>query len=538
MAIEPGLRLGPYVLEESIGRGSMGTVYRARHEPTQRTAVVKFLQPLANDPEAKARFRAEMQALSRLRHPNVLALYDSGEYEGVPYMVVEYAPGGSLADRISGGRRLERRAALALLRGVAAALDQAHLVGILHGDVNPANVLLGYDDTPLLADFGLARLLQPAPSPGTTAVPSGNPAYMAPERVTGGAVGPASDNYAFAALTYELLTGHVPFEGVGGLEQLYAHVHNEPPPPSRYDPTLPRGVDAVLLSGLAKDPARRWPTCGELLDALEAALGGAVVEGAEPVEAVVEERRSRLPLWIALGIAAVVLLGLIGFLISRALNPGPSISLSSNNVKAGDNVVVKGQNLPARQLGTIMIESTPQQLGNFQADSKGSFETVVTVPADVSGTHLIEACWNGSCPAKQTVNVAPSPSPSPSPSATPTQAPTPPPTAPPTATPVFTPSIRIDSTSGLNLQPNQQVTVNGSGFDPRRQYVITLRHDNGSQWQLQPPSSPQSNGSYSTTVRIPPDAPPGGAFIVACITPGDQCVQQQVSIRSAASPSR
>src|SRR5207244_3395208 len=111
---------------------------------------------------------------------------DLGEFEGVPYLVEEYAPGGRLADRISGGRRMERRAALSLLRGVAAALDYAHSVGVLHGDVNPANVLLGYDDRPLLADFGLARLLQPAPSPGSTAVPPGDPAYMAPERISGG----------------------------------------------------------------------------------------------------------------------------------------------------------------------------------------------------------------------------------------------------------------------------------------------------------------------------------------------------------------
>src|SRR5918911_1054840 len=115
MAIEPGARLGAYVLEESIGRGSLGVVYRAREEATQRTVVVRFLQPLANDPEAKARFRSELQAVSRLRHPNVLAVYDFGEYDGVPYMVVEYAPGGTLANRISEGRRLDRRAAVSLL---------------------------------------------------------------------------------------------------------------------------------------------------------------------------------------------------------------------------------------------------------------------------------------------------------------------------------------------------------------------------------------------------------------------------------------
>ena len=424
MAIAPGIRLGTYVLEESIGRGSMGIVFRARDESTQRTAVVKFLEPLANDPAAKTRFRTEMQAVIRLRHPNVLTLYDFGEYEGVPYMTVEYAPGGPLSHRISGGRRLDRRAALWILRGVAAAVDQAHSVGVLHGDVSPGNVMLGYDDTPLLADFGLARLLQPAPAPGATPVPAGNPAYMAPERITGGAMGPGSDNYAFAVLAYELLTGHVPFEGVGPLEQLYAHVHNEPPPPTRYDSTLPSGVDAVLLSGLAKDPARRWPTCTELVEALEATLGGAVVEAVEPVAAAPEaQKRSRRGLWIALAVAGALLLAIIAFLLIRTLSQQPGINLSQTTVKPGDNVEVSGHNLPANQRGTIQLESTARQLGEFQADGKGSFQTIVAIPTDVTpGTHLIKACWNGSCPAADTLTVGPTPSPSPSPSPSPTSA--------------------------------------------------------------------------------------------------------------------
>src|SRR2546423_15227145 len=126
MPIQPGTQLGAFVLEESIGRGSLGPVYRARHQTEQRTAVVKLLQPLAGEPDAKARFKTEMQAVIRLRHPNILTIYDYGEFEGVPYIVEEYAPGGRLADRISrppagaegrgkpasGGRRRTRPRAL------------------------------------------------------------------------------------------------------------------------------------------------------------------------------------------------------------------------------------------------------------------------------------------------------------------------------------------------------------------------------------------------------------------------------------------
>jgi serine/threonine protein kinase len=536
MPIQPGTKLGPFVIDESIGRGSLGTVYRAHHESEQRTAVVKLLQSLAGDPDAKVRFRNEMQAVMRLRHPNILAVYDLGEFEGVPYLVEEYAPGGRLADRISGGRRMERRAALSLLRGVAAALDYAHSVGVLHGDVNPANVLLGYDDRPLLADFGLARLLQPAPSPGSTAVPPGDPAYMAPERISGGPVGPPADNYSFAAMAYELLTGRVPFAGEGALEQLYSHVHRAPPPPSTIDPSLPRGVDGVILAGLAKDPARRWPSCVEMVDGLEAALAGARVESVEQLHAVEEEeekRRNLLPLWIGLGALALIVLALVAFFLIRGRTSSPTLILSQSSVQAGADLVVKGQNLPANQLGTIQIESNPRQIGNFRTDSSGTFQTVVTIPADLpGGSHLISACWSGSCPATQTISVSPSPTPTPSatpaPTAPPTPAPTPAPTPPPK---VFNPQITgLDRTT---VKAGGDLQVSGAGFDPARQYQVVFQQG-GNQTILQTKAVPP-NGTFVTTVQIPNSANTGPAFIIACITspgqaPGPCSQPQQITV--------
>jgi serine/threonine protein kinase len=541
MPIQPGTKLGAFVVEESIGRGSLGAVFRARHETDQRTAVVKLLQPLSTNPDAKSRFANEMQSVMRLRHSNVLTVYDYGEFEGVPYLVEEYAPGGRLADRISGGRRMDRRAAVALLRGVAAALDYAHSVGVLHGDVNPSNVMLGYDDRPLLADFGLARLLQTAPTPGSTPIPPGDPAYMAPERISGGPVGPPADNYSFAAMAYELLTGRVPFAGETALEQLYSHVHRAPPAPSAVDPSLPRGVDGVILAGLAKDPGRRWPSCVEMVDGLEAALGGAMVESVEALEPVVEEeverKPNRLPLWIGLGALALVLLALVAFFLIRGRTSNPTLILSESSVQAPADVVVKGQNLPPNQLGTIQIQSNPQQIGNFRADSSGSFQTVVTIPANLpAGSHLISACWNGSCPASSTLNVSPSPTPTPSATPAPTAAPTPVPTTAPTPTPrpVFNPQISGLSTT--TVAPGDQIQVAGSGFDPARQYVIAFQQ-NGRQTTIKPATDVPPNGTFTTTVRIPssPTAQPGAAFIVACITsPGQApapCTQQQITVQ-------
>jgi serine/threonine protein kinase len=543
MPIQPGTQLGAYVLEESIGRGSLGPVYRARHQAEQRTAVVKLLQPLAGDPDAKARFRTEMQSVSRLRNPNVLTIYDFGEHEGVPYIVEEYAPGGRLADRVSGGRRLERRAAVSLLRGVAAGLDHAHAAGVLHGDVNPTNVLLGYGDAPLLADFGLARLLQPPPSPGSTAVPSGDPAYMAPERIGGGPVGPAADNYSFAAMAYELLTGHVPFPGQG-VEQLYSQVHRDPPPPSSIDPSLPRGVDAVILAGLNKDPARRWPSCVEMVDSLEGALAGARVDSVE----VLEEARepgpvNRLPLWIGLGALAIVLIAVAVFLFIRSRGPTAVITLSQSTVAPGDQVTVNGQSLPPNQLGTIQVQSDPVQVGNFRADSTGNFQTVVTIPTNLSpGSHELQACWSGSCPVSQSITVSPSPSPSPSatptPTATaaPTSTPTPTPAPPPTATP-FSPQItRLSTTS---VTPGQTIQVTGRGFDPAHQYVIVFQQ-NGVQTIIKQASQTPPNGTFAANATIPNNARPDAAFIQACITsqgaaPGPCSQPAQITVQSTSS---
>ena len=206
----------------------MGVVYRAYHAQLERTGAVKVLQALSPDEETTARFRREAQAIAHMRHPNVLNVFDFGQFEGVPYMIVEYVEGGSLAGRI---KRADLTTAQALhyLRGIGSALDYAHSLGIVHRDVKPANVLLGSGDTPILADFGLAKLLQSSSIKSITGVTTGTPAYMAPEQVTGSEVGPAADRYSLAVMAFEMLAGSLPFDEAGVLEVLYAHVHREPP---------------------------------------------------------------------------------------------------------------------------------------------------------------------------------------------------------------------------------------------------------------------------------------------------------------------
>src|SRR2546430_5528451 len=258
----------------------MGLVYRAYTDNLEGTGVVKVMQAMTPDPDRAARFRHEAQAIAKLRHPNIVDVYDFGDFQGTPYMIVEYIPGGSLAAKMNHGRP-DQHSALRYLRGIAAGLDYAHGHGVVHRDVKPANVLLTADDTPVLADFGLAKLLQGSSLKSMTGVTTGTPAYMAPEQVTGSQVGPAADRYSLATIAYEMLTGVIPFDGEALMELLYAQVHREPPSPSSRQASLSAGVDAVMLRALAKDPAARWNSCTEFVDALAAALNGAAMPAIE-----------------------------------------------------------------------------------------------------------------------------------------------------------------------------------------------------------------------------------------------------------------
>src|SRR6266705_976869 len=249
----------------------MGVVYRAYHAQLERTGAVKVLQGLGGDLDSTARFRREAQAIARMRHPNVLNVFDFGEFEGTPYMIVEYVEGGSLAPRVKSAP-LDRDAAIAFLRGIGDALDYAHKHGIVHRDVKPANVLLGPEDAPILADFGLVKLMESSSIASLTGVTTGTPAYMAPEQVAGKHVGPAADRYAFAVMAYEMLTGEFPFQEEGVLEDLYAHVHKAPPAPSTRNEKVGPRADAVILRGLAKDPNARWESCESFVAALAVAL--------------------------------------------------------------------------------------------------------------------------------------------------------------------------------------------------------------------------------------------------------------------------
>lgn len=248
--------LGGYRLVELIRRGGMATVYKAYQPSLNRFVAVKVLEH-HHDRQFVARFKAEAQIVGQLQHPNILQVYDYGEQDGLLYLATQYVEhGASLADL---AKPIPPLAARPLMERLLAALEYAHIRGIVHRDVKPSNVLLPAPDWPLLADFGIAKLLDAA-GPEMTAAGQvvGTAAYMAPEQAAGEPVDARTDLYAAGVVLYELVTGQPPF-GAGPRSQVLArHISEPPPPPRSINPELPAAVEPILQRALAKRPDERY----------------------------------------------------------------------------------------------------------------------------------------------------------------------------------------------------------------------------------------------------------------------------------------
>lgn len=268
MSAHVGRSLGRYRLEELLGQGGMAEVYRATDTKLARTVAVKvILATHAVKGDFLERFLREARMVASLEHPNILPVYDFGEENAIPFLVMPYLPGGSLRERLKAGPPPFPLASLWITQ-LADALDFAHAAGVLHRDVKPANVLVGRDDRLFLADFGIAKMLESQAGLTATGVVVGTPIYMAPEQAQGRPATPATDRYALAVVAYEILCGRPPFEGDNALSLMHQHVSSPPPLLSTRVAGLPAGLDAVLSRALAKDPAARPPTCRTFADAV------------------------------------------------------------------------------------------------------------------------------------------------------------------------------------------------------------------------------------------------------------------------------
>jgi serine/threonine protein kinase len=255
-----GHRLGPFRLKAILGEGGMGLVYRAVREPGDELVAVKVLKrALSRDPVYRQRFEREARVASGVDHRHLVTVLESGEDDGVHYLVMAYVDGRSLGQRIEQKGPLSLSESVRIVAEVASGLDALHAAGLVHRDVKPSNIMLDEQGAAALTDFGLARgeaftvLTRPGEVMGTLD-------YLAPELIAGAAASPSSDIYALGCVAYECLTGAAPFAGRGMFEVAVAHVEEEPPDPAEKRADLPSALSWGALQALAKDPARRPTT--------------------------------------------------------------------------------------------------------------------------------------------------------------------------------------------------------------------------------------------------------------------------------------
>lgn len=330
-----------YEIGETLGRGGMAEVHEGYDLRLGRRVAVKILRPeLARDPAFHQRFRREAHSAAALNHPNIVAVYDTGEDTlgsgptavTVPYIVMEYVDGMTLRQLLGSGRRLLPERALEITSGILAALDYSHRHGIVHRDIKPANVMLTRNGEVKVMDFGIARALAAQGQTMTaTSQVMGTAQYLSPEQARGEVVDARSDLYSTGCVLYELLSDRPPFVGESPVSVAYQHVSEQPAPPSQLDSQVTPQVDAVVLRALAKSPDQRYQTAAEFKADVDRAIVGAPVTA--PVPAVVapeatammpavadtppppptgeDEKKKKSP-WVWVGVIVAVLLLAVG----------------------------------------------------------------------------------------------------------------------------------------------------------------------------------------------------------------------------------
>jgi predicted ATPase len=278
MSAQPGSSLGAYRIERLLGRGGMGEVWLATDTGLGRPVALKLLPAeLAADPAFRTRFLAESRLAASLDHPHIVPIYEAGEVAGRLFIAMRYVEGDDLGTVIGRDGPLPPARAVALLRGIADALDAAHDRGLVHRDVKPGNILVGPTarggEHAYLADFGLTKRLGSSADFTRAGQIVGSLGYVAPEQIEGRPTDARSDVYSLACVLYETLTGRPPFAADRDVATLWAHLQAARPKPSAIDPAL-APFDPVIAAGMAIDPAGRYPSAGELLGAAEEAVAG------------------------------------------------------------------------------------------------------------------------------------------------------------------------------------------------------------------------------------------------------------------------
>jgi len=379
-----------YDVGQVIGRGGMAEVYEGTDRRLNRRVAIKVLRPdLARDPMFQERFRREAQSAAGLNHPNIVAIYDTGEdligdgpnQVSVPYIVMEFVDGVTLRHMLNNGPRILPERALEVIAGVLAALDYAHRHGIVHRDIKPANIMINTNGDAKVMDFGIARAMSDAATSVTaTSAVMGTAQYLSPEQARGELVDARSDIYSSGCVLYELLTGVTPFNGDSPVAIAYQHVNEPPKPPSSLDNSIPSSLDSITLGALAKSPSNRYQTAAEMRSDVERSIAGMpivsrqnhateaipfsapttaipIVDGFPGTVAVAAPKKTNnRARWFFTGFATVLAASLIFLLGDNLFNTGPE-TVAVPNVKSQ---TVEEATLALTDVGLVVGTQTPQ----------------------------------------------------------------------------------------------------------------------------------------------------------------------------------
>ena len=377
--LAPGTTVAGYRVEALIGRGGMGAVYRAAEEGLGRKVALKVIAPeLAQDERFRERFLRESRIAASLDHPHIVPIYRAGEEDAVLFLAMRYVEGYDLAKLVAENGALEPKRTVELLSQIAEALDAAHERELVHRDVKPSNVLIavsGGREHCYLGDFGLTK--RTGSLSGVTAVGEvvGTLEYVAPEQITGDPLDERADVYSLGCVLYECLTGQAPFPRATDVALLWAHVHEEPTPPSQARADLPKELDTVIARALAKEPGRRYRSAGELIAATRSALR--LVDTPVPAAS-----RSRTRLGIAIAAALLAVAAIAAFVLMRDSGGGLS-SVAPNHVGVID---------PASNelVGEVQVGLEPEAIATGEGSvwvTNVEDRTVSRIdPADVAST--------------------------------------------------------------------------------------------------------------------------------------------------------